>query len=84
MNAIVSPRWVFIFNTNVHLEIQNRFNIVPDLFFDWKLVSTLCGRKTPVPHDLLPDSRKIACIPGPPAAQLGPFFCLCCGLELDL
>lgn len=33
-------------------------------------MSALRGRKTPVPHDLGPESKKIACIPDPAAPQL--------------
>ena len=44
----------------------------------------LLGRKTPVPHDFWPEgSRKIACIPGPPAAQCVEFLVLWFGFNLD-
>lgn len=35
-----------------------------------------CGKKTPVPHDLFPEPKKIACMPGPPVAA-------CLGLSND-
>ena len=34
-------------------------------------VPALWGKNTPVPDDLCPDSKKIACIPGPPLACFG-------------
>lgn len=39
--------------------------VVPGFLLGCKLVLPLCGKKTPVPQDFWPDSRKIACIPDP-------------------
>lgn len=42
---------------------------VPGFLVLWKWVPARCGRKTPVPHDFWLESRKMACIPGPPDDQ---------------
>ncbi|KAF7804758.1 basic helix-loop-helix protein A-like [Senna tora] len=39
-----------------------------------EFVAALWGKNTPVPHDLSPDSKKIACIPGPPFPSFGLFW----------
>lgn len=58
--------------------------VVPGFLLGWKLAPPLCGKKTPVPHDFWPDSRKIACIPDPLDAQLQGNFGLWCGRGLVL
>jgi len=57
----------------INIESGN-VNYVPGLLLDWKLLPDLWGRKTPVPHDFWPESRKKACIPGPPDAQLPEYL----------
>lgn len=55
---------------------------VPGFLLGWQLVPPLCGKKTPVPQDFSPDSKKIACIPDPLDARLQEYFGLWCCLEL--
>ena len=76
LNSIISMlcrRLMFFCWTNNLTKDWERFTgtkqTLPGFLLGWKLVPALRGRKTPVPQDLRPESRKMACIPGPPDAQ---------------
>lgn len=60
-----------------------QYDAVPGFFVDCMSVPAPCGRKTPVPDDFLPESRKTACIPGPPDAQVVAYFARQPGPGLD-
>ena len=64
---------------------SNKRVSIPGFLLGWNFLPAPWGKNTPVPHDLCPDSKKIASIPDPPFPSFGfnsydldPYFEYCC------